>query len=63
MDVTLPDGTVLQNVPDGTTQQEIIAKVMKMNPELGRVMLNQTVETMAAPAPVDGPFDAAMVAW
>lgn len=62
MDVQLPDGTILRGVPEGTTQQDIIARVRKWNPELGQQMLNATVETMAQPAPVDGPLDAAMIA-
>src|SRR5882672_7492474 len=30
MDVRLPDGTIINNVPDGTTQSDLMARVAKM---------------------------------
>lgn len=33
MDVRLPDGTVVQNVPEGTTQADLQARVSRMSPD------------------------------
>ena len=33
MDVQLPDGTVVKNVPEGTTRSQLMARVQKMSPE------------------------------
>lgn len=56
MDVRLPDGTLLQNVPDGTTKAELVAKLKRngydtsgLEPEpavqAGRA-INQTVDSL-----------------
>ena len=31
MDVKLPDGTIIKNVPEGTTQSQLMAKVGKLD--------------------------------
>lgn len=33
MDVQLPDGTIVKNVPEGTTRSQLMARVQKMSPE------------------------------
>ena len=33
MDVQLPDGTVVKNVPEGTTRSQLMARMQKMSPE------------------------------
>lgn len=41
MDVKLPDGTVIENVPDGTTQSDLMARVAKMRgPSTTDVVVN-----------------------
>ena len=51
MDVTLPDGTVIEGVPDGTTKQQLLGKLMKIgHPAAGdlaqRMGGEQTVKEM-----------------
>ena len=33
MDVQLPDGTIVQNVPEGTTRSQLMARVQRMTPQ------------------------------
>ena len=46
MDVLLPDGTVIQGVPDGTTKAELVAKLQRN----GRPVPAEWLATSAAPA-------------
>jgi len=52
MNVTLPDGTVLEGVPDGTTRAELLAKLSANGYDVRRLMT--AVSATARPDPTEG---------
>lgn len=47
MDVRLPDGTIVTDVPDGTTQSELIARVAKTRPSAAQQVENDQISREA----------------
>lgn len=57
MDVKLPDGTVVTNVPEGTTQSQLMARLGKAN-KLQPFNTNPNTPSVSAIAPDPGSFSA-----
>jgi hypothetical protein len=53
MDVRLPDGTVIKNVPDGTTKQQLLEKLQAKGYDVQKLTAPKTPKA-AAPAPTFG---------
>lgn len=47
MDVRLPDGTVISNVPDGTTQSDLMARVAKLRPNAAEQIASDPITKQA----------------
>ncbi len=45
MDVRLPDGTILQNVPDGTTKAQLMEKLSANGYDIGKLTPVETTAT------------------
>lgn len=44
MDVTLPDGVVVQGVPDGTTKEQLLNKLLQVKHPSAQALLDQTAQ-------------------
>lgn len=47
MDVKLPDGTVIQGVPDGTTKEQLLGKLQKNGYDVSKIMSADPTEGMS----------------
>jgi hypothetical protein len=52
MDVRLPDGTIIQNVPEGTTKADLVAKLQRNGRAVPAEWLEQSAPQQAKPASV-----------
>src|SRR5215471_603784 len=58
MDITLPDGTTIKNMPEGTTQGELVRR-LKAGGHDTSWYKEPAAPTPAAPAPAPAPLDPA----
>jgi hypothetical protein len=57
MDVTLPDGTIIRNVPEGTTQAELTSRLRAAGYDVGRIQAVQQAQMDTSPTSGMSGFD------